>query len=453
VPGLFSVRPERAVSSGRRIAWKASLLMLAIFLTHCGSGSVGGAAFSAAGPPTSAQSSGSVRTLRAPLSATSILRANGSISMASLCSPSPDPTQAGCLATVRTDAGASSVLSDAVYGLTPTDLSTIYAYPAPAAQGSLGEGQLVGIIVAYNYPSAESDLAVYRSHFGLPPCTSANDCFRKVGAAAPSTPSSPGDPTSFSAHPGGGAGWAAETDADMDVISAVCPNCKIMLAEAASAGMADLGAAAQVAVQAGATIMNASFGAPEANRDASFAPMFENGQHIKVVAAAGDWGTGVLFPAATGKVIAVAGTSLTVSGTTLTETMWSHSGYGCSQYFGKQGWQQNQLCHNRLVADVAALADPATGIAFYDSTLSGTNRGWGIVGGTSISAPIIAGMYALSGNTANGEGPGVLYQNGAHFLSIGPTSGAACLPNAGQQCQATANIPTGLGVPQGLSGF
>ena len=374
-----------------------------------------------------------------------------------LCPAPADASHASCFGSLRTDGTITKVYPDAVNGLTPNDLSSLYAYPRPGWQGLAGRGQVVAVVVAYDYAGAESDLAVYRAHFGLWPCTSRNGCFSKVGAATAQAQSSTGNPESISAHPTtlGAIGWAAEADADIEVISAVCPNCKIVLAEAASDSMADLTNAVAAALQAKATIINASYGAPETQNDSQFVPTYENGQHIKTVAAAGDWGFGVYFPASASKVIAVGGTSLSVSGSTVTETAWSGTGSGCSQYFGKQGWQNTPQygCHNRAVVDVAAVADPATGVAFYDSSLYGSSGAWAIIGGTSIAAPIVTGMYALSGNTAAGEGAQQLYANSGGFLPVTSGSNGSCSPS--YLCTAVSgyNGPTGLGVPNGLGGF
>src|SRR5207244_4408707 len=102
-------------------------------------------------------------------------------------------------------------------GFGPVDLQSAYKLPSATA----GSGATVAIVDAFDDPKAESDLATYRSQFGLPACTTANGCFRKLnqnGAASP--------------LPRSDTGWAGEIALDVDMVSAVCPNCKIMLVEA-----------------------------------------------------------------------------------------------------------------------------------------------------------------------------------------------------------------------------
>jgi len=376
-----------------------------------------------------------------------------------LCARPTNAAHAGCFATIRTDSVTSSVFPDSVFGLTPKDLSLLYAYPAPGAQGSAGWGQKVAIVVAGDYALAESDLGVYRSHFGLPPCTSANGCLTKVGAAAAGA-SQAGSPTSVSAHPTtlSAIGWAGETDTDTQMVSAVCPNCKIVIAEAASDSMVDLGMAVEAAINANASIINLSFGAAESSADVAWSSQYNGMRHVKLVAAAGDWGYGVYYPASDPSAIAVGGTSLSVSGSTVSETAWSGTGSGCSAYFNNPGWERPPwvagTCTRRNVADVSAVADPLTGAAIYDSSLFGLFGGWAIFGGTSVSAPIIAGMNALAANTARGQGAQLLYAAPQWaFLPVTRGSNGSCSPQYLCTAMAGYNGPTGLGIPQGLGGF
>ena len=406
------------------------------------------------------QKGSATRTLPRPLGAHSIvarsLRRSGA--KVALCRRPRNVKRAGCFATAALDATTSGAFPDAVYGLTPADLSLLYAYPAPSVQGTLGAGQTVAVVVAYDYPLAEQDLAVYRQYFNLPPCTSANGCFSKVGAASTGWGGRSGSPTSVSANPTGAdaMGWAAETDIDIEVVSAVCPSCNIVVAEAASDNLSDLSNAVSAAIASGATIVNASYGAPEDPSDRWLASPYENGP-VKVVAAAGDWGFGVYYPASDPGTIAVGGTSLQVAGTQVSETVWSGTGSGCSRYFSKAPWQRGLQsgwqCPSRTVADVAAVADPNTGVAMYDSSLFGSYGGWTVVGGTSVAAPIITGMYALSGDTARDFGAQALYASRWAFAPVTSGSNGWCVVSYLCTAQAGYSGPTGLGVPQGLSGF
>jgi subtilase family serine protease len=344
--------------------------------------------------------------------------------------------------------------------LTPADLSSLYAYPAPWAQGSAGAGQTVAIVVAGDYALAESDLGVYRQHFGLPPCTSLSGCLKKVGAAATGQAAQVATSASVSAHPTtvSAIGWAGETDTDTEMVSAVCPNCKIVIAEAASDSMVDLGKAVVAAINANASIVNVSFGAPESSSDVAWSSQYNSMRHVKLVAAAGDWGYGVYYPASDPSAIAVGGTSLSVSGSTISETAWFGTGSGCSAFFSNPGWERppsvSGTCTRRNVADVSAVADPLTGVAIYDSSLFGYFGGWAIFGGTSVSAPIVAGMNALAANTAKGQGAQLLYAApSSAFLPVTRGSNGTCSPQ--YLCTAVAgyNGPAGLGIPQGLGGF
>jgi subtilase family serine protease len=365
---------------------------------------------------------------------------------------------AACFAAANLATTVPSAAPAAVYGLTPDDLSSLYAYPQPGAQGRLGAGATVAIVVAHDYVHAERDLAVYRSYYKLPPCSSASGCLSKVGAAAPAAGGK--NAQSISANPTSPneIGWAAEADIDMDVTSAVCPNCRIVLAEAKSDSLSDLANAVSAALQAGASIVNASYGARESLADPQINSVYENGR-VKIVASSGDWGYGVYYPAADPDVIAVGGTSLDTDGTHVTETVWGGTGSGCSAVFAKPLWQLQYAfawgpCLGRSVADVAAVADPQTGVAMYDSALYGKSGGWSVAGGTSVSAPIVAALYALSGDALRGTGAQTLYAAApGAFSPVTAGANGRCRP--AYLCTAGPGYsgPGGLGVPQGLTGF
>lgn len=462
----------------RHLLFPTSLL-LAFVVAGC-SGSGGTAALppqdaaSSAGQPSSsaalaqiaARGHGSapsaVRTLSHVLGRRSIVPLTAASKSVHLCTPSTDPAHAACFADVRTDSVISSVFPDDVNGLTPNDLSTLYKYPAPAHQGTAGKGQTVGIVVVGNYAALPSDLNVYRSHFGLPACTTANGCLSKIATPASSQVAAlTGGQSSivaFAALPSS-AGWAGEADADTQVISATCPNCKILVSEAATDSISDLSNAVAAAINSGATVVNASFGAPEAATDWSLNQMntYYNYNNVKVVAAAGDSGYGVNFPASNPEVIAVGGTTLAVSGSTVSESAWSGTGSGCSLLFGRPSWQKVSTagCTNRAVVDISAVADPATGVAVYDSTLPGTSGGWATFGGTSIATPIITGMLAISGKAQDSfYGGQPLYgASSSNFLKVTSGSNGTCAIAVLCTALDGYNGPTGLGVPQGLGAF
>ncbi len=260
-------------------------------------------------------------------------------------------------------------------GLHPADLQSAYALPSATA----GEGQTIGIAVAFDDPNLESDLAVYRKTFGLAACTTANGCFKKIknGAVA------------------GNQGWGQEASLDVQMASAVCPNCKIVIVEAPAATDTALLAAAITAVANGATVMSDSYSVQESSSEDDAA--YDIG--VPFVFGSGDAGAGAGWPASSTHVIAVGGTSLARdrSARGWSETIWSGSGGGCSAYVAKPSWQHDDRCANRTSNDIAAYADPNPGVSAFDSYLS-QKPGWRTYGGTSAAAPIVAGAIALAGN-------------------------------------------------------
>ncbi|HLI96002.1 MAG TPA: S8 family serine peptidase, partial [Candidatus Baltobacteraceae bacterium] len=276
-------------------------------------------------------------------------------------------------------------LLGSVPGYHPADIQKAYSLPSSSA----GYGQTIGIVVAYDDPKAEADLAVYRSRFNLGTCSTASGCFRKIGQSAPAPLPAP-DQT-----------WAQEASIDLDMASAVCPHCRLLLVEANSSAVGDLMQALQTAIASGATVVSNSYTAVEQSSFSAYDSVL-NHPGVPIVAGAGDSGFGVGWPASSPYVTAVGGTTLNralLSARGFTETAWSFTGSGCSIYSAKPAWQHDTGCQNRTVADVAAVADPNTGVAVYDTYLSG-DAGWLVYGGTSVAAPIVAGVYALAGNNS-----------------------------------------------------
>lgn len=227
----------------------------------------------------------------------------------------------------------------------------------------------MAIVDAYNDPTAEADLAVYRSQYGLPACTTANGCFKKVNQ------------TGGTSYPRTNAGWATEISLDLDMVSAICPKCHILLVEATSASYANLGKAVNEAAALHANAISNSYGGGDVS-DAS-APYY-NHPGIAVTASSGDSGYGVAFPASSHYVTAVGGTHLVKASNTRgwSETVWSGAGSGCSTLNTALSGQSsfNTGCAKRAEADVSAVADPATGVAVYDSTPYGGRSGWQVYG-------------------------------------------------------------------------
>jgi subtilase family serine protease len=347
------------------------------------------------------------------------------------CAAKPAPGYAACTALRRTDAGARS-FGPAVSGLTPANLLSAYKL------GSGGAGKTVAIVDAQDDPNAEKDLATYRSNFGLPACTTANGCFKKVNQ------------TGGTSYPTGDTGWSEEISLDLDMVSAVCPSCHILLVEATSASYANLGTAVNEAVKLGATAVSNSYGGGESSAETSY-DSYYNHPGVAITVSSGDSGYGVEYPAASRYVTAVGGTHLTASSTTRgwTETAWSGAGSGCSAYEPKPSWQHDSSCSRRTVADVSAVADPATGVAVYDSY---GESGWLVFGGTSVASPIVASVYALSGNVS-GVPASLAYSNTSSLFDVTSGSNGSC--GGTYLCTAKAGYdgPTGLGTPNGTGAF
>jgi subtilase family serine protease len=320
-------------------------------------------------------------------------------------------------------------------GYGPADLRS--AYNLGAFSTATPTGPWVAVVDAYGYTNAEADLAVYRQTYGLPACTTANGCFKKV------------DQNGGTKYPRDNTGWSQETALDLDMVSAACPNCRILLVEANSNSLDNLGAAVNRAAAMGAVAISNSYGASEFNGEAGYESQYYQHPGIAVTVSSGDNGYGVEFPAASQYVTAVGGTSLTRSGSGWSETAWSGAGSGCSAYISKPSWQADGGCTNRTVADVSAVADPNTGVAVYGPKTR-RGAGWMIFGGTSASAPLIAAIYASNGGTATyGSDP---YNNPGGLRDVTSGSNGTC---STYLCKAVTGYdgPTGLGTPNGTSSF
>ena len=322
-------------------------------------------------------------------------------------------------------------------GYAPADLQA--AYSLPAATG--GVGHTIAVVDAYDAPTAASDLGVYRSKFGLPPCGSG--CFTKVNQLGQSAGTMP----PFDA------GWATEISLDLDVLSAACPNCHILLVEANTASLADIGAAVNTAVRMGATAVSNSYGVAEFSGESAY-DAYYNHPGVTITASSGDSSYRVQYPAASPYVTAVGGTSLSRSSESGSwhETVWAGSGSGCSAFEPKPTWQHDSGCSARTVADVAAVADPATGVAFYNSTPNNGISGWLVGGGTSVSAPLIAAAASLGTD----QSPAGYPVQQAYVATSGLTdvltgSNGTCTPS--YLCTAGSGYdgPTGLGSPSGTA--
>ena len=331
------------------------------------------------------------------------------------CGGVPTPGSAQC--TVAISLSSAPIANPAqpaqlIPGLHPADLQSAYGLPVVAAGGT------VAVVDAYDDPLAEADLAVYRLAFGLPLCSSLNGCFRKLNETG-----------AKGNYPASNSAWAEEIALDLEMVSAACPKCKIVLVEANSALLDDLGRSVDTAAAAGAQAVSNSYYSVEWSTETAEDVHYRH-PGVAMTASSGDRGYAT-YPAASQYVTSVGGSSLRRAGSGWTEAAWQYSGHGCSAYVGRPAWQRGTICRTRSAVDVAAIADPQTGVASY-STQAG---GWIVAGGTSVGAPLVAAAYVLSGSP---QGPSYSYARPYAFRPIGA---------AGYQ------PITGLGSPQGVMGL
>jgi hypothetical protein len=361
---------------------------------------------------------------------------------AAACARTKAAGHMSCMALVRTNvkphAGVNVNAIPSGVGYGPSQLQSAYALPSSTA----GSGQTVAVVDAMNDPNAASDLATYRSAAGLPAC--GTGCFSVVnqnGAASP-LPASAGT-----------SGWDVEESLDIDMVSAICPLCHIILVEANSATTQNLGTAVNSAVSLGAKYVSNSYGGSESSSDPTFDSEFYNHSGVAVTASAGDDGFGVEYPAASQFVTAVGGTSLNTASNSRgwSETVWSGTGSGCSVDDAKPAWQKDTGCAKRTNNDVSAVADPNTGVAVYDTFSEG---GWLEVGGTSASSPIIASTFALAGTPAAGTYPSSYpYSHTANLFDVTSGSNGSCSPAYLCTGEVGYDGTTGLGTPDGTAAF
>jgi subtilase family serine protease len=341
---------------------------------------------------------------------------------------------------IRSDA-VSPHATPSGYG--PSDLRSAYKLTAT------GSGT-VAIVDAYNDPNAASDLATYRSQYGLPSCTKANGCFKQVSQTG-----------STSSLPANNQDWSGEISLDIDMVSAICPGCHILLVEAKSPTTANLGTAVNEAVALGAKYVSNSYGGSEDSTVTSADSKYYTHPGVAITASSGDSDyDGGSFPATSPHVTAVGGTSLSRASNTRgwTEKVWNTTSYsegtgsGCSSYFAKPAFQSGVTtgCSRRAEADVSAVADPYTGVAVYQ-TYGGS--GWAVYGGTSAAAPIIASTYALAGTPGSSTYPNAdPYAHRSNLNDVTSGKNGTC---GAPLCTAGTGWdgPTGLGTPNGTAAF
>ncbi len=300
-----------------------------------------------------------------------------------VCAPASSDVTTNCLAEQLQDSAGRGVSPAEMpaQALSSTDIRQAYGLG-----DSRAGGRAVAVVAAGGYPALASDLATYREAQGLPPCGVEEGCLRildqRGGQVAP--PVIPG--------------WPVEQALDVDAVSATCPDCRIVVVQASSAGIADLATAvATAAAVEGVVAISNSYTTPNDQSDRKYGTFFDH-PGVVVTAAVGDTGPGRAgYPASSRFVVAVGGTTLSRAPGTARgweESAWLDSRSGCS---GKNGPPVGQAafatgCKGRAVADLSAVADPITGLAVYAPTSTGS--AWMVVGGTSLAAPVIAAIAA-----------------------------------------------------------
>jgi subtilase family serine protease len=355
-----------------------------------------------------------------------------------------------CHARVVTDQVGTPVASKVL----PTGYGPAEFLGAYELSGKAASPKIIAIIDAYDHPTIQSDLDTYSRTFGipkLPACRSSIvsskvPCFKKV------------DQYGGTNYPKFDAAWALEIALDVEVAHAICQNCKILLVEAKSATYDDMMTAVDRAIVMGATVISNSYGSGEFPGQTAYDYHF-NRPGIAFTVSSGDSGYVPQYPAASPYVTAVGGTTLFVNenNTYQSESVWNGTGSGCSAYSSKPSWQTDTLCATRMIADVSAVADPGTGAAVYTTAdFHGGYRGWLTVGGTSLSAPLIAGVYALAGDVSSAIPANQLPYTriktaNIHDIQIG--SNGYC--DGSYLCTAGIGYdgPTGLGSPKGIAAF
>jgi N-acetylneuraminic acid mutarotase len=348
--------------------------------------------------------------------------------------PPPKPGQMQCLSVVRPQAAKRmGVQAASPNGFSPADLRSAYNLPASDAAPT------VALVDAYHDPTAEADLAVYRAQYGLPPCTIASGCLTQV------------DQRGGSQWAAVDTGWDGEIALDLEMVSAICPDCHLLLVEADTATGNDLFAAEDEAIALGARFISNSWGGSETVDEAQAEDPHFDHPGVVITAATGDQGFPGSYPAVSQYVTAVGGTSLYRDPSTArgwSESAWRLAGSACSPFEPAPSFQTQALtdCTMRATADVSAVADPATGVAVY-------NGGWQVFGGTSVASPIIAATYALAGTPLSGSQPNALpYQHTDAFNDVTTGGGNWC---SFKFCGVAPGWDgeTGLGTPNGLAGF
>ncbi len=344
-------------------------------------------------------------------------------------------------------ASASPDAIPAGVGYGPSQLQSAYSLTSVSAAD--GSGRTIAIVDAFDDPTAASDLATYRSAAGLPAVPS----FKKLnqnGATSPLPSEAPADDD-----------WTLEESLDLDMASAICPLCNIVLVEANDDTSNGLYVAENTAASVAGYISN-SWGGSESASDTTLDSSDFNHPGDVITASAGDSGFGVIYPATSPNVVSVGGTRLSTASNSRgwTESVWNTTpgsegtGSGCSAFEPQPSWQTAlglpSGCSKRIDNDTSADADPNTGLAVYDT--SNGNGGWNEVGGTSASSPMLAAMYALAGNAGSNPADDI-YTHTSDFYDVTSGNDGSCSPAYLCTAETGFDGPTGIGTPDGIAGL
>jgi hypothetical protein len=345
----------------------------------------------------------------------------------------PVPGQATCRALVRTD--VSGLRPDGLpNGYGPADLQDAYDLPKG------GKGVTVAITGLGGYSKAESDLAAYRSMYGLPACTIKSGCLTLVNQHGQTSPL----PPDYS-------GWWGESALDMDMVSASCPQCKILYVEASAGGNGDTNLLDSInaAVKLKAPVVTNSWGEYDSSPwlDKDYRTYFHHPGHV-ILFASGDIGYGAAEPNSK-YLVMVGSTSLTRdgSGRGWSESVWHGTTSWCTPQNKAARWMPDEGCAGRLMVDVSTVGDPNTGVAVY---VAGS---WVVEGGTSASSPFVAGIYALAGHPQDQHASKGLYADPGDFYDVTSGSNGSCSPAVFCTAETGYDAPTGLGTPNGVGAF
>lgn len=394
-----------------------------------------------------------------PVAARTAAQMAGAGSVPAGCARLQGPGRAHCYLAVQrattalAQATAAPCTVDETAGYSACNIQNAYGLKALSKKD--GKGTTVAVVDAYDDPNAASDLATYRLDEHLSKCTPASGCFEKVNQEGVE-----GD------YPTPTAGWGQEISLDLDMVSAVCPNCHILLVEANSNGFGDLAAAVNEAVSLGARVVSDSWGSGEFSGETGWDGNWDHpGVAITFSSGDGAYQAGVQYPSASPYVTSVGGTELTPSSKSRgwTEAAWVNtesgtpptqgSGSGCSAYEPKPPWQVDTACTKRMTADVSAVA---ADVLSYD-TFDGS--GWYYSFGTSVSSPIVAGLYGLASNPSSNSVPAsaIYAAPSADLHDITSGSTGTCTPPKSHKYWCTAakgyDGPTGRGSPKGIGAF